>query len=231
MKAAELPDRESARSKGAITEMLWRPFYLRKPQKGKNEKMKNKTEEVKKQIAEMKEKKAAELEQIRERQTEAQTQKEAAEAAIKEATAEMNLPAFEAAGQEKRKAQAALDMYQGKFKQIQQQEYVTEEQSDKVIADLLEYEEALADEFKQQMQEHIEALERIHREYTTAIRETEETIKTWEREIHANYRSQTATYADGTNRSPLPVPVRAIPFIGCAEALKLGDFLEKIARK
>lgn len=190
--------------------------------------MKNATEETKKRIKEMIDQKEADLAQIRQMQTEAQTQKEAADMAIKAATAEMNLDAYEEAKQAKRKAQAALDMYAGKLKQIQQQEYVTEEESDRVINSMLVYEDALAKEFKEKLQGLISDLAGLHHKYVEAIYDTEKTIQLWEKNIHANFRSQTATYADGTNRSPLPVPVHVIPFIGCKEAQIIGNFLEKI---
>lgn len=54
-------------------------------------------EEVKARMQEMQQKKAWELETVRQRQQEAQAQKEAAELAIREATDSMDLEAYEEA--------------------------------------------------------------------------------------------------------------------------------------
>lgn len=54
-------------------------------------------EEVKARMQEMQQKKAGELETVRQKQQEAQTQKEAAELAIREATDSMDLEAYEEA--------------------------------------------------------------------------------------------------------------------------------------
>ena len=108
---------------------------------------KNKAQEVQKRIKEMMDKKQGELAQINDKKTEAQTRKEAAELAIQKATEIMDLEAFEEAKQEKHKAQTAIDMYSGRYKQLAAQEYISEAESDRVIDELLPYEQDLGADF------------------------------------------------------------------------------------
>ena len=196
---------------------------------------KNITEEVQERIKKLTGDKAAELAKIHQKQNEARTQIEAAGLAIKEATAVMNLEAYEKATADKRKAQAALDMYSGRYDQIRKQEYVTEAESDSVIDSLLGYEKTLEEDFKKAVAEPLKKLAELRKEYEAAVVETENTIKNWERNIHANYSTRGATkYKDPvtgqyTDRSNTPVPVHRLPYNGCSEAIQLGLYLEKAA--
>ena len=184
-------------------------------------------EEVKARMQEMQQKKAGELETVRQRQQEAQTQKEAAELAIREATDSMDLEAYEEAKTAKRKAQTAIDMYSSKYNQIKQQEYISEVESDKVIDSLLAYEDELAAGFKAAVAEPLKKLDELQKAYVDAVADVEQTIRAWTGNIHANYRNNGTTYTDGTNRSPQPVPVRKIPYTGCSEAHQLKEYLDK----
>lgn len=196
---------------------------------------KNITKEVQERIKKLTGDKTEQLAKIHQKQTEARTQIEAAELAIREATEVMNLEAYEKAITDKRKAQAALDMYSGRYDQIRKQEYVTEAESDSTIDSLLGYEDTLAEDFKKAVAEPLKKLAELHKEYKAAVVETENTIKNWERNIHANYSTRGATkYKDPvtgqyTDRSNTPVPVHRLPYNGCSEAIQLGLYLEKAA--
>ena len=196
---------------------------------------KNITKEVQERIKKLTGDKAAELAKIHQKQNEARNQIEAAGLAIKEATAVMNLEAYEKATADKRKAQAALDMYSGRYDQIRKQEYVSEAESDSVIDSLLGYEKTLEEDFKKAVAEPLKKLAELHKEYKAAVAETENTIKNWEGNIHANYSTRGATkYKDPvtgqyTDRSNTPVPVHRLPYNGCSEAIQLGLYLEKAA--
>ena len=190
-------------------------------------------QEVKARMQEMQDKKAAELQAIHEKQTEAQTQKEAAELALKEATERMDLDAYEEAKTARRKAQTAIDMYGGRYKQISQQEYISEEESDKVIDGLLDYEATLAADFKAAVAEPLKQLAAILTGYQNEVADTERTISAWGANIHANYNTRgTTTFTDPatgqpTHRSANPVPVHRMGYNGCSEAAQLKDYLEK----
>ena len=192
-------------------------------------------QEVQEKITELKNTKASQLFEIQTKQAEAKTQLEAAELAIKDATERMDLDAYEEARQAKRKAQTAIDMYSGRYKQIKQQEYISEAESDKVIDSLLTYEDTLAEEFKAEASRLVKELKKLHDEYIKAVSETEQTISTWENTIRANHRTFGVTmYMDKstgkhTDRSPAPVPVHRTPYTGCAEASAMGDYIKKSA--
>lgn len=189
-------------------------------------------EEVKARMQEMQDKKAGELQAIHEKKTEAQTQKEAAELALKEATERMDLDAYEEAKTARRKAQTAIDMYGGRYSQISKQEYISEEESDKVIDSLLEYEEQLAADFRRAAAEYFRQLEALLKEYRSEVADVENTLTRWQRDIHANYNTRGATsYFDEftgqyTGRSKDPYPVHKYVYTGCAEAQRLYDYLE-----
>ena len=191
-------------------------------------------QEVKARMQEMQDKKAGELQAIHDRKTEAQTQKEAAELALKEATERMDLEAYEEAKDARRKAQTAIDMYTGKYNQISKQEYISEAESDKVIDGLLEYEKQLAEDFRAAVAEPLKALAAILQNYQHEVRDTEATITAWGANIHANYNTRGRsifTDADGqkTARSATPIPVHSMPYTGCNEAHQLKGYLDKAA--
>ena len=187
-------------------------------------------QEIKERMREMQDTKKADLESIQQKKAEAQERREMADLSLKDATEHMDLDSYEAAKQAKRKAQTAIDMYNERYKQISQQEYISEKESDKVIESLLAYEEELTENFKEAIAEPLKKLGQMRYEYKTAIAETEATINEWVTNIHANYRSRGTTYSEtGTDRSQVPVPVHRTPFVECAESAQLGNYLERFS--
>ncbi len=193
-------------------------------------------EEVNARMEELLEKKTADLNKIADMQIDARTKIEAAGLAMKHATEVMDVDAYAEAKQNKGKAQIALDMYTGRYNQIKAQEIISERESDKVIKSLLAYEDTLAADFKAAAGEHLKALVKILEGYKEAVQDTELTLSRWQRDIHANYISETTTYYDEvtgthTNRSKNPVPVHAMAYTGCKEATQLEDYLKKAGMK
>lgn len=192
-------------------------------------------DEVKNRMKEMQDSKAAQLETIRQKQEEARTQIEAAGLAMKQATEEMDVDSYEAAKNQKHKAQTALDMYNGRYNQIKQQEYISEADSDKVVDSLLAYEGTLAEDFKAAVAEHLKALAGLLKDYRDAVADTENTLTSWQQDIHANYSTRGGTqYYDEftgkyTDRSKTPVPVHRMAYTGCDEAARLSTYLDKEA--
>ena len=193
-------------------------------------------QDIKRRMKEMQDSKAAQLETIRQKQTEARSQIEAAALAMKQATEEMNVDAYAEAKDRKRKAQTALDMYSGRYEQIKQQEYISEAESDSVIDSLLEYEERLAEDFKAATAVHLKKLAELLKEYNAAVQDTESTLTAWQRDIHANYTTRGATIrtdprtGQRTDRSEEPVPVHRVTYNGCSEAHRLGEYLKEETR-
>ncbi len=189
---------------------------------------KTKVQEIQDRIRKMQDSKQAELDAIQDKQSEARTKLEAAQMAIKDATESTNLEAYEKAQAEKKKALAALDMYTARYKQINNQEYISEEESDSVITSLLDYEKDLEETFISKLSGQLKEIANTLQEYSEAVKEAEGTLDTWQKSIHANYRSETTVFKEtGTNRSPRPIAVHSIPFRGCKEALQLEDYLKK----
>ena len=187
-------------------------------------------QDVKARMQKMQDTKAAELQAIYEKKAAAETQREEAEAALKDATERMDLEAYEEAKQAKRKAQTAIDMYGGRYKQISQQEYISEAESDSVLDSLEAYEGELAAGLKKAMAEPLKQLAQLLRDYQNEVADVERTIKAWEAGIHANYRSKGTIYAaTGTNRNTAPVAFHTMPYTGCSEAEQLKTYLEKAA--
>lgn len=187
----------------------------------------NITEEVQQRMQEMISKKQSDLEEIRKKQATVKAQLNTANLAIKDATESMDIDAYERATAAKGKAQTALDMYNGRYLQLQKQEYISEVESDKVIDSLKAYEDQLAEDFRKDIAPLLKKLAVLHTTYIQAVKETEGTMQEWTSAIHYNYRTEGALYANGTNRNDKPQPVRLTPYNGCGEAETLGKYLDK----
>ena len=202
--------------------------------KGRIEMIKqSKTQEVQERILELVAKKTSELDTVKQKEQEAHKQLEEAEQAIKEAAAIMNDKKYAEATAYRDKVRIIIQMYADKFEQINKQEYISEEESDKVIGSLLAYEEELTESFKNDLLEPLKIIYNLIKEYKAEIDNTEQTINKWTSEIHANYntrgRSQYYDKLTGkyTSRCSYPVPVRNNPYYGCSEALQLEEFFKK----
>lgn len=190
---------------------------------------------VKKQISQMMEEKQAELDNICALQKAAREKAAAAAEEMKIATERMDFDRYETAKETKRKANIALEMYDGRYNQIKTREIISEEESDQAIDRLLEYENQLTADFKEKAASLLQQLDALLETYQAEIRDTEETITLWGNEIHANYRTfgQSSFYdkATGTtiDRSPAPIPVHRMNYTGCDEARKLCAYLNQAA--
>lgn len=192
----------------------------------------NTRQEVQERIKTMQDKKAQELLNIQLKLDEARTEREAADLAIKEATEHMNLEAYEEAKGRKRKAQTAIDMYSGRYKQIEAQEYISEAESDSVIDSLLAYEKEIAAKFEADIAAPLKALEKLQADYAQEVAATEATLETWQRDIHANYNTRgAATYfnketGEHTTRSATPYPVHRTRYEGCSASSIISEMLK-----
>lgn len=188
-------------------------------------------EEVRERMKEMMGTKSADLYKIAKMRQEAGEKIKNAEQAMKQATEAMDVDAYEEARQTRNKAQTALEMYNGRYEQIRTQEYISEEESDKVISSLLGYEQTLKEGFKFAAAEPLKKLSELLKAYRSEVAETERVLTSWQRDIHASYRSDITTYTDPvtgerTNRSPKPVPVHPVQYFGCTEARQLDEYLK-----
>lgn len=195
--------------------------------------IKNVAEETKQKIAEMQEQKAKELEKIDSKIAELQRKKDNLKESIEKATEQMDLKLYKEAEEELKETETAINMYSGRYKQIKEQKYISELESDKVIDDLLVYEKELEKGFIEDIKEPIEQLRVILSDYFGAVQEAEKTIRTWETQIHANYSTRGLTFRTDpetgkrTDRSEKPVYVHSTPYEGSGVALSLSEYLSR----
>lgn len=151
----------------------------------------------------------------------------------KQAAASMSVKEYEKAQEEKKKAETAFAMYSDKLEQIRNQEYISEEDSDKIIDSLLTYEEELANDFRSELKMLLQDLNTMLCDYKNRVQNVERTITEWTTDIHANYNTRGRTYTTDpdtgitTDRSKTPVPVHAMPYTGCDEAAQLDKYLRQ----
>lgn len=191
-------------------------------------KTKNVPAETMKRIESLEKKKAEELAAIQSKIDENTRALAAAEKEIKTATESTDLTAYQAAKQKKHNAAEAVEMYRARYSQLESKAFVTRKDSDGVIDNLLKYETDIEAEFKEAIAEPLADLKAIYKEYHDGVTAAETTIAAWTHRIHANYRSTGTIYADGTNVSPVPVPVHRTPFEGCKESALVKNFIDKL---
>lgn len=185
-------------------------------------------DEVKDHMRELQELKSADLETIEQKLQEAGGKLAAAELDMRRATEVMDADAYADAEEARRKAKTLLSMYNGRYEQIRQQEYISESESDKTIDRLLGYEKGLEAGFKAEIAGLLKQLAQAYEKYSAEVKATEDALTAWQLTIHANYRSEGTIYKEtGTNRSLTPVPVHRLGYEGCREAVQLRDYLEK----
>lgn len=191
--------------------------------------MTNVAKKVNDRIKELKDQKAAELNKIMEQVHAYQAERAAAGAELKAAQAQMDVDTYADAKARIDRADTGIEMFQNRYKDLAALEFVNEEESDRVIDSLLDYEDQLAADFTAAIAEPVNKLWELYEAYTGAVGEAERAISQWTAEIHKNYRSFTATYPDGTSRGEAPRPVRMVPYIGCAESVVVKNSLDRLS--
>lgn len=186
---------------------------------------KNVAEEVNKRIKDLLDQKAAELLSLKEKIDDAEKEKAKAEADMEKATKDTDLTTYTRAKKAICDSASAVEMYSTRYKQLETKGFVSEEESDEVFDSLKAYEKELSEEYESEVRPLLEKLDEINKKYKADIAEAENTMRMWERDIHLNYRSDYATYPNGTNRSDHPVPIRPRPYLGCALSERVYNFL------
>ena len=189
-----------------------------------SEKKETVLEKVQNQISELIEKKESDLLTIEEKIAEASAKAAEAERDIKAASAEMDVTAYRRAKDTYTLLQNTIEMYSEKRRQINEQEYMSEKESDSVIDSLVEYERGLAADFSAAVAEHLIEIRNILEIYRNEVAATESTITTWCSQIHHNYRTIGTSYGE-TGRAKRPVPVHLTPYRGCSLSDTVEDFL------
>lgn len=194
-------------------------------------KTKNTPAETIKTIESLEKKKAAELAAIADKINENNKALAEAKKAKQNATESTDLTAYQDAKKKEAEANAAIEMYVARYTQLERREFVTTKESDETIDALLQYETDIAAEYIEAIAGPIAEIKKAHADYIGAVKAAEDAISAWTHRIHANYRASGTTYADGTNISKTPVPVRNAPYFGCEESRMVEGFIGKIGEK
>lgn len=184
-------------------------------------------EEVKDKIRSLQDERQKELEEIQARIDEEVTKARAAAAAIEKAVDALDVDAHMQAKEAEARAKTAIDMYRARQEKISKRKYITEEESDRVIDSLVEYEKELAEEYKKELAGILSTLDAATKKYQNAVTDAESTISAWTLTIHANYRNPATTYPDGTHRAPQAQPVRFSPR-ECAESNITAKYINDV---
>ena len=182
---------------------------------------------TKDRISQLLDKQAGEIAEAKAKVFEADNQIAAAETTIEEATLSMDTESYIAATKTKERAMIEKEMYSKRLEQLEHSRVVTEEESDRTIDDLFAFEDEAEKEYLFKIRPVIQQLQEINVEYKGLIADCENVIRTWTAQIYPNYRSFTATYPDGTHRSPEPIPLRPHPYLGCGLSETVYHFLCK----
>lgn len=198
----------------------------------------NTLEKVKVKMRELTDAKAAELREIQEKQ---ETQRAAiteAETAMQQASEKLDDKGYSEAKAEKEKAETVLDMLNRREVQLVGKTFISEQESDAVIDSLLAFEDELAETFRKAVEGPLEKLKKLCGDYFAGVEAAEQTIRTWEHDIHRNYRyiggvsAHDPATGEPAKRSDKPQPVRPLgPFHGCHDAELVERFLQKIERQ
>ena len=193
------------------------------------EKTTNRVEEVKATMRHLIEKKAAELDKITAELETARDRKRKAETALHSAIETTDAAAYKKAKAEADEAATLIEMYTARYNQLQKKEFMSEEDSDRVIDSLIEYQRSRTAAFMEAVKSPLAQLEAIYKEYAQDYEDAVKTVNAWTANIHANYRTPRTTYADGSHRSNRPAPVTGatgfFPLLN-DDAARVEDFLE-----
>lgn len=192
----------------------------------------NTVNEIRERIKALLAAKETELTDIEQKIGEARGAIAAADLAAKSATERTDLAAFGKARADKTKAETSLEMYTARRDQLLRNRSVTEEESDRVIQQLLDYERDLGAAFNadagkllRQIRDRLEA-------YKQEVALAERTIEWWTGSIHASYRKAMGDTLEA-RRNKDPQAVHFAPYFGTPLSVRLdtGILRDDEARK
>lgn len=193
------------------------------------EKTTNRVEEVKATMRQLIDKKAGDLSKITAELEAARGRKRKAETALHSAIETTDAAAYKKAKAEADEAATLIEMYTARYGQLQKKEFMSEEDSDRIIDSLIEYQRSRTAAFMEAVKSPLAQLEAIYKEYAQDYEDAVKTVNAWTANIHANYRTPYTTYADGSHRSDRPAPVVGMtgffPLFN-DDAARIKDFLE-----
>ena len=153
--------------------------------------------------------------------------------AMKAATERTDLEAYATAKADKEAAEIAVEMYTSRLEQIIHKDFISEAESDNIIAELKAHAAQLDDDFRSKAAPILAQLDALAAAYLRDVMDTVSTARTWTQKIRPYYISNGTQYFDKetgqmTNRSPRPVDPFPITPI-CADAREMDEYLKKAA--
>lgn len=149
---------------------------------------------------------------------------------IMEATAATDPDSYVTAKERKNRAEYAREMLHTRLNAIEARRTVTEQESDRVIDELLEHERAVFAAYDDAIREPVEVLRTLTAKHRQEVEEIETTVRRWCTVVHPNYRTFGRTrYANGSERAPYAVPVHPIPVKGSDNAHAVEGMLKELS--
>ena len=177
----------------------------------------------------LKSERAAEIQSVKAKIRDAEAGIKDAEARIDTATRKTDLEAFTEAEKDQKAANTKRAMYSERLKQLEDLDFVTDQESEETINSIIAYEKTIGTQIDERIRESVEALDKLITAYEHEIEDAERTIKDWTGTIHPNYISEGTIYAEtGTHYSPVPIPVRRTPYEGTERAKAARRFIRVI---
>ena len=189
---------------------------------------KNLLEEINNRMNEMLGQSRAELQTIDDQISSARNEIAEHQKSMDEAQSTIDAEKYLKASDAIRVLKTKIEMLEKRKAQHSEKELVTEEESDRVINSILEYENQIAEEYQKEIKAPINQLRQLTEKYRADVSSAETTIKRWTSNIHANYQNPFTTYPNGTHRSDTPVPVHNVPYLGSAISIRVTDFLSHV---
>lgn len=149
-----------------------------------------------------------EIAEIDQHIAEAEADKATAEAAMKAAVEATSQADYNSAKEAIESAQNVIDMFTERKAQLIGKEFISTEESDKVIDNLLAFKNELDGNLATALAEECAKIANIIERYKSGYTDMYDTIRTWEAQIHCNYRRSGVTYAPGHEpKDPAPVHI------------------------
>lgn len=146
---------------------------------------------------------------------------------VKEAAAAVDVELYKAEQQKLDELQAQVKTLDNWKRQITETEKVTEAESEKTIAAILEYEITKEAEYKKAAGKLLKELAALTDKHIQDAERAEAVLRSWTSRIRPNYISSGTIYANGTSKSDTPVPVHIVEYHGGDFALWIKNHLER----
>ena len=149
-----------------------------------------------------------EIAEIDQHIAEAKESKATAEAALQAAIEATIQADYNSAKEAIESAQNVIEMFTARREQLVNKEFLSESESDSVIDSLLAYKKDCDAALAAALAEECAKIRTIIDNYKGEYKDMYDTIRTWEGEIHLNYRRPGVTYAPGHEpKDPVPVHI------------------------